>query len=103
MRRRRVIEAAGATALAGLTAGCIGALGPGESETESPTDTDPETETETETESPTDTPTGTESPTDTDPETESPTDTPDGEGALDVDGEVVDTPDGLDEIGRAHV
>ena len=96
MRRRRVIEAAGATALAGLTAGCIGALGPGESETESPTDTDPETETETE--SPTDTPTGTESPTDTDPETESPTDTPDGEGALDVDGEVVDTPDGLDVV-----
>ena len=83
-----MLKAAGATTFAGLTAGCIGALGPGDSETESPTDTD----TETETESPTD------ADTETETETESPTETPEQEETLDVDGEVVDTPDGLNVV-----
>jgi hypothetical protein len=87
-----MLEAAGATALAGLTAGCIGGMGPGSNDTESPTETASPTET--------DTPTGTESSTETESptETDTPTgtDTPQQGGDLgDVDGEVVDTPDGL--------
>jgi len=74
MRRRRFIEAAGATGLAGLIAGCIGGQGPGDTGTESPTDAGTETGTGNETE----TGTGTD------------------DGGSDVTGTVGDTEDGLE-------
>ena len=90
MRRRRFIEAAGATGLAGLIAGCIGGQGPGDTGTESPTDAG--TEAPAGTESPTETDAGTETGTGNETETGTGTD----DGGSDVTGTVGDTEDGLE-------
>ena len=91
MRRRRLIKAAGGTALAGLIAGCMGDDEPAATDTEAPTDTPEPTETS----EPTDTPAETDTPEPT--ETSEPTETDTGTGTdTDISGEVGDTGDNLE-------
>jgi hypothetical protein len=98
MRRRRFIEGAGATGLAGLIAGCIGGQGPGDTGTESPADAGTESPADAGTEAPA----GTESPTETDAGTETgtgnetETGTGTADGGSDVTGTVEDTEDDLE-------